>query len=436
MGGDLRADRRHARLEVAFSGHREQPPHRFGVDGGRRADGRPASPRVRLSTSARGPRGTGCLLVAARQPPRDAADGMAPVHGVGRQVLLPSSVLVEDGRARSRADLHVLNPPARRAGPRNELESDPREAGGHRVAFALVDSRHLWPIGWASLIPAFSACQALFTQLPFFWHTDFVQFQNLTRCRWCGRRDRVSVMMSGNATESIASAALAAAASPSSAVTPTELEQTKKKKDKVRSAWISFVGRIVAQIMGAVASITLGLAVLQKYQAPRHAEQVSTAIEREQPHALPARLVTPGETSIVVLPLETYSREREDYFADGMPEAAIAALSGVDGLHVISRTSSMQYKGQPKTVPEIARDLNTDLVLEASVPGERDRARITVQLIDGKRDEHLWAESYDRTIRDVLSVQSEVAAAIARRVTATIATAGSPEQAAGPTRAD
>ena len=233
-------------------------------------------------------------------------------------------------------------------------------------------------------------------------------------------------MMSGNATESIASAALAAAASPSSAVTPTELEQTKKKKDKVRSAWISFVGRIVAQIMGAVASITLGLAVLQKYQAPRHAEQVSTAIEREQPHALPARLVTPGETSIVVLPLETYSREREDYFADGMTEAAIAALSGVDGLHVISRTSSMQYKGQPKTVPEIARDLNVDLVLEASVTREGDRARITVQLIDGKRDEHLWAESYDRTIRDVLSVQSEVAAAIARRVTATIATAGSP----------
>ena len=148
--------------------------------------------------------------------------------------------------------------------------------------------------------------------------------------------------------------------------------------------------------------------------------------EREQPRALPARLVTPGETSIVVLPLETYSKENEDYFADGMTEAAIAALSSVDGLHVISRTSSMQYKGQRKTVPEIARDLNVDLVLEASVTREWDRARITVQLIDGKRDEHLWAESYDRTIRDVLSVQSEVAAAIARRVTATIATSGSP----------
>jgi TolB-like protein len=151
-----------------------------------------------------------------------------------------------------------------------------------------------------------------------------------------------------------------------------------------------------------------------------------TAIEREQPRVLQARLVTPGETSIVVLPLETYSREKEDYFADGMTEAAIAALSGVDGLHVISRTSSMQYKGQRKTVPEIARDLNVDLVLEASVTRERDRARITVQLIDGKRDEHLWAESYDRTIRDVLSVQSEVATAIARRVTATIATSQSP----------
>src|SRR5262245_14448520 len=236
----------------------------------------------------------------------------------------------------------------------------------------------------------------------------------------------VSAMMSGNATELIPHAALAAATSPSSVVTSTELEKTKKKKDKVRSAWISFVGRIVAQIMGAVASITLGLAVLQKYQTPKHAEQAAIAIEREHPRALPARLATSGEMSIVVLPLETYSKEKEDSFADGMTEAAIAALSSVDGLHVISRTSSMQLKGQRKTVPEIARDLNVDLVLEASVTRDRDRARITVQLIDGKRDEHLWAESYDRTLRDVLSVQSEVATAIARRVTTTVAPSGSP----------
>jgi TolB-like protein len=207
---------------------------------------------------------------------------------------------------------------------------------------------------------------------------------------------------------------------------PTELEQTKKKKDKVRSAWISFVGRIVAQIMGAVASITLGLAVLQKYQAPKHGEHAGTAIEQEQPRSVPARLATPGEMSIVVLPLETYSKEKEDSFADGMTEAAIAALSSVDGLHVISRTSSMQFKGRRTTVPEIARDLNVDFVLEASVTQDANRARITVQLIDGRRDEHLWAESYDRTIRDVLAVQSEVATAIARRVTATVAIPGSP----------
>jgi TolB-like protein len=241
-------------------------------------------------------------------------------------------------------------------------------------------------------------------------------------------------MMSGNATESTSAAVLGApepapgnvlaavAPQSSAAGTATEFENAKKKKDKVRSAWISFVGRIVAQIMGAVASITLGLAVLQKYQAPNHAEQAAAALEREQPRALPARLVTPGGTSIVVLPLDTYSREKEDSFADGMTEAAIAALSGVDGLRVISRTSSMQLKGQRKTVPEIARDVNVDLVLEASVTRDRDRARITVQLIDGRRDEHLWAESYDRTLRDVLSVQSEVAAAIARQVGATLTT--------------
>src|SRR5262245_61099298 len=138
------------------------------------------------------------------------------------------------------------------------------------------------------------------------------------------------VMNSGNVTESNAGVVLGPsepavgralgeeAPQHSAAAAATELEKTKKKKDKVRSAWISFVGRIVAQIMGAVASITLGLAVLQKYQAPKHAEQAGTAIEREHPRAQPVRLATPGETSIVVLPMETYSRERVDYFADGM----------------------------------------------------------------------------------------------------------------------
>src|SRR5262249_49820541 len=158
----------------------------------------------------------------------------------------------------------------------------------------------------------------------------------------------------------------------------------------------------------------------QKYQAPKHAEQAGTAIEREHPRAQPVRLATPGETSIVVLPMETYSRERVDYFADGMTEAIIAALSGVDRLAVVSRTSAMQYKGQRRTVLEIARELNVDFVVEASVTTNRDRVRITVQLIDGKRDEHLWAESYDRALGDVLSVQSDVATAVARRVNTTV----------------
>jgi TolB-like protein len=216
------------------------------------------------------------------------------------------------------------------------------------------------------------------------------------------------------------------AATESQAATPEELEKKKKKKkDKVRSAWISFVGRILAQIMGAVATISLGLMVVHQYQSPKRAESSAPATQTEsQPRPAATRLATPGDTSIAVLPLDTYARDKQEYFADGMTEAVIAALSRVKGLHVISRTSSMQYKEQRKTLPEIARELDVDLIVEASVTRDRDRVRITVQLIDGKRDEHLWAESYDRTLRDVLSVQSEIAAAIARRVSSTIAPNG------------
>jgi serine/threonine-protein kinase len=125
--------------------------------------------------------------------------------------------------------------------------------------------------------------------------------------------------------------------------------------------------------------------------------------------------------SIAVLPLENLSRDSEqEYFADGMTEALIAELSKISALKVISRTSVMQFKGAKKPLPQIARELAVDGVIEGSVVWEGDQVRITVQLIHGPTDRHLWAESYQRELRGVLALQSEVARAIASQIRVTV----------------
>ena len=121
--------------------------------------------------------------------------------------------------------------------------------------------------------------------------------------------------------------------------------------------------------------------------------------------------------SIAVLPLENLSRDPEqEYFSDGMHEALIAELSKITALKVISRTSAMQYKGVKKPVPQIARELGVDGLIEGSVLREGEQVRITVQLIHGSTDKHLWAESYQRELRGILALQSEVARAIAGQI--------------------
>jgi TolB-like protein/tRNA A-37 threonylcarbamoyl transferase component Bud32/predicted Zn-dependent protease len=126
---------------------------------------------------------------------------------------------------------------------------------------------------------------------------------------------------------------------------------------------------------------------------------------------------SPRIESIAVLPLENMSRDpQQEYFADGMTEALIAELSKIRALKVISRTSVMQYKGVKKPLPEIARELKVDGVVEGSVLREGDEVRITVQLIRADSDSHLWAESYTRELRNVLALQGEVARAIAREI--------------------
>ena len=121
--------------------------------------------------------------------------------------------------------------------------------------------------------------------------------------------------------------------------------------------------------------------------------------------------------SIAILPLTNLSGDpAQEYFADGMTEELTAELGQVNSLRVISRTSIMTYKGTKKTLPEIARELNVDGIVEGSVEREGHRVRVTIQLIDSSTDQHIWAHSYDRDMTSVLELQSDVAHAIADQI--------------------
>ena len=129
------------------------------------------------------------------------------------------------------------------------------------------------------------------------------------------------------------------------------------------------------------------------------------------------RPFVPHIESLAVLPLENLSHDPEqEYFADGMTEALIGELSQIRPLRVISRTSVMQYKGQRKPTPQIAKELNVDAVVQGSVLRSGDRVRISAQLTQANPEKNLWAESYERDLLDVLALQREVAQAIAGEV--------------------
>jgi TolB-like protein len=130
------------------------------------------------------------------------------------------------------------------------------------------------------------------------------------------------------------------------------------------------------------------------------------------------RASTPSSIrSLAVLPLENLSRDpQQEYFAEGLTEALINTLAKIGELRVVSRTSAMQYKGVRKPLREMARELEVDVIVEGTVLRAGRRVRITAQLIDAPKETHIWAESYERDLRDVLTLQSEVAQSIAREI--------------------
>ena len=132
------------------------------------------------------------------------------------------------------------------------------------------------------------------------------------------------------------------------------------------------------------------------------------------------KAAAPRIESLAVLPLTNLSGDpAQDYFADGMTEALIAELSKIGGLKkVVSRTSAMQYKGEgaKKPLRQIANELGVEGLVEGSVLREGNQVRITIQLIHGSSDRHLWAQTFDREMRGILALQSEVARAIAKEI--------------------
>ena len=182
-----------------------------------------------------------------------------------------------------------------------------------------------------------------------------------------------------------------------------------KRRGKVRSAWISFVGRVLAQLTGAVATVVLGVIFLNRYsvvdrqQDPADASRVSgAAVSR------PA-----GQVTFAVLPFQNLTGDpRQEYLADGLTETLTADLARAGGMHVVSRTSAMRFKDARRAMTDIARELGADLVVEGSISKAGSHVRVTAQLIDARADDHLWARHYDLTEPDPLTIQADVAAAI------------------------
>jgi TolB-like protein/DNA-binding winged helix-turn-helix (wHTH) protein len=137
-------------------------------------------------------------------------------------------------------------------------------------------------------------------------------------------------------------------------------------------------------------------------------------------------LPLPKIESIAVLPLENLSGDpQQEYFADGMTDELITDLGKISALRVISRTSVMRYKGAKKRLPEIARELNVDAIVEGTVRRSGNRVRVTANLLHAQADRHLWAETYERDLGDVLTLQSALAQAVAREIRVAISPAES-----------
>ena len=176
-------------------------------------------------------------------------------------------------------------------------------------------------------------------------------------------------------------------------------------QEKRGRGWIIAVGVIL------VAALIIGAAFLSRRSAPVATGNVAPLPPPATP--IPAAAAIP-EKSIAVMPFENLSRDPDNaYFADGIQDEILTRLSKIADLKVISRTSTQQYQSKPGNLSEITKQLGVAHILEGSVQKSADSVRVNVQLIKAANDSHLWADTFDRKLTDIFSVESEVAKAIA-----------------------
>jgi TolB-like protein/Flp pilus assembly protein TadD len=165
-------------------------------------------------------------------------------------------------------------------------------------------------------------------------------------------------------------------------------------------------GGIAALVVAAAATIL----IMRRPPAPVAAPAPASAVPAAA--GAPADAVDPK--SIAVLPFENMSQEKDNaFFSDGVHEDVLTNLSFIKDLHVVSRTSVMQYRDTTKSIKQIGRELGVAYVLEGSVRREGNKVRVTGQLIDARTDEHVWAKAYDRDLNDIFAIQGELAQSIA-----------------------
>ena len=179
------------------------------------------------------------------------------------------------------------------------------------------------------------------------------------------------------------------------------------------------VGKNLDRVIMVVLAVALGYFAFDKFvwapQREARLQQLKTVeVDAARKAGRSEALVESyGDKSIAVLPFVNMSTDKEqEYFADGIAEELLNLLSKIPQLRVISRSSAFSFKGQNLDIREIARRLNVDHVLEGSVRKAGSRVRITAQLVDARSDTHLWSETYDRPLDDIVAVQDEIATAV------------------------
>ena len=205
-------------------------------------------------------------------------------------------------------------------------------------------------------------------------------------------------------------------------LTPEGIKRTEDvdlptKRRAKSHAWIYIV---IAGVLLSVALFFIGRYTAQNSGAPRQSEAATTAIPQK---------------SIAILPFENLSEEKANaYFAEGVQDEILTKLAAVRDLKIISRTSTAKYQSKPDNLRTVANELGVSTILEGAVQRAGDKVRVNVQLIDARADTHLWAKSYDRELKDVLSVESEVAQEIADTLQAKLSPSESHALASVPTQ--